>query len=75
MLQTNKQIHKAIVWKHPYEIRVLLEEHLVKIFTKYYEVVKLKIPKPRDSRVPRLVNPPPTIPNIYKVVYLNGNQN
>ena len=34
-----------------------------------------KIPKPWDSRVPRLVNPPPTIPNIYKVVYLNANKN
>merc|ERR1712215_553896 len=32
----------------------------------------VKIPKPWDSRVPRLVNPPPTIPNIYKVVFHFG---
>ena len=36
---------------------------------------KGKIPKPRDSRVPRLINPPPTIHNIDKVVYLKGHQN
>ena len=29
----------------------------------------VKFPKPRDSRVPRLVNPPPTISNNYKVVF------
>merc|ERR1712030_57081 len=32
----------------------------------------VKIPKPRDSRVPRLVNPPPTIPSIFKVVFHFG---